>query len=681
MVGDDAVMRWFWVLLLMVVPTFAFATDYYAAATGGSGTASTCLLETPCTLVRSLALAQPGDTVILKGGTYIEVLKTVRSGTNANPIRIMANNRRKPIFQFPTGLPTAPRPQLVSIGHNWIVLSGLVLQGSEIQADTLRIGGSHSGTVVTWAEDIIVEDMLIQNTGDAGINVHDARRVTIRQSEINVTGTRQSGNPPAGIGIHLGSGATGSQAHQIQIYNNVVRGVREHQFVDFKNGTLDVNVHHNIFDGHVAGWTAGVADGLIRGLDGDGVTDANHLFTDNVVRNADGCSHVIKTRREVDTLNNVFYNLTNCGTVFIHAETSTLSAVDGNTTCAPAPVVESVNRGTNAHNQPMATCLAKVDAIVGAPGIASCEIGVVSPTTIVVNLQADVHPPVSSLGTLEVTYDGVAQTVSSTTLTTGSEARVEVAEPPVDNDVVVSVVAAPGVIKNSAYMGGKLCETTADALLLGKGVCGVNPQLTRQCVNYVGTPPGTELLTQAIWRFYGKNNGEGQAALGPEMTHTRVAIGQGFRLRVGVRGGGGGAAPSRSYALAARVCKPTCGPWVDVGDDPNLHGAVFSEDTVQVHDTATTNQLSLSGNTFRPGVFLERPGVTPAIPIASTEQVEWEYSLAISPSSTVVVDGNWLEFRIQHEDGTELSSYPAVPQVTIGASMARYTGSISGTVQ
>lgn len=666
-------------LLLMVLPIVSLASDFYAVPSGGSSTASSCPIEAPCTLGRTLALAQAGDAILLMDGTYSEVLATVRSGTSTAPIRIAANSRRQAILQFPVGIALNPRPTLVSIGHNWIVLEGLVLRGSAIAANTMRIGGTHVGTSVTWAQDIIVDDVLIENAGDAGINFLDSRRVTVRHSEINVTGNRVDGNPPSGVAFHLGSNASGSQADQIQIYNNVVRGVRQHQFVDFKNGSANANVHHNIFDGHVAGWAGGLADGLLRSLSDDGLTDVNHVFSDNVMRNAAGCSSVLNLLREVDVLNNVFYNITSCGSIFISAATSSLSAVDGNTTCSPSPTTESVNRGTNAHNQPMSTCLARVDAIVGVPSVASCEIGELSPTTMVVNLDAGAHPPVSEIADLQVTYDGVDQEVVSTTLTSGSEAQVEVAEAPVDNTVVVEVSAASGVMKNSAYMGAKSCDTTPDALAIGQGVCGVNAQETTICVNQTETPPQVDVLTQSRWRFYSHDGDEGELPIGLEMGSIELAIGQAFRVRMAVRGGGANA-PSRAYELAARVCQEGCGSWVPVGDDPNLHGLVFSEDEIQVHGTPTTNQLALGGKTFVAGAFLERPGATPSIAIASTEQVEWEFSLAVSEASTVVSIGSRIELRMQHGDGTALSAY-TLPSITIGSASSGLTGSISGTIQ
>ena len=98
-----------------------------------------------------------------------------------------------------------------------------------------------------------------------------------------------------------------------------------------------------------------------------------------------------------------------------------------------------------------------------------------------------------------------------------------------------------------------------------------------------------------------------------ENGHNTTPIGSGFRWRVGVRGGGNNS-PSRSYTLAARVCKPTCTPWSVVGDDPNV-GIVFLDDTQQDNGANTTNQLTLGSH-----IFLSRPPVVNGQKIAVAAQ-------------------------------------------------------------
>lgn len=669
-----------WMLLLFLIPGAALATDYYATPSGGSSSASSCPTTAPCTAGRAMSLAQAGDSVIFKNGTYSFQLATVRNGTSSAPIRIRAENRRQAIFQFPSN-PSGGKPRLVSIEHDWIILSGLRLRGSPFENDTLRIGGSHSGSNVNWAENIIVEDMQMENSGGGGTNMHDTRNVTYRYSEINKTSTKPpNASSPGGTAFYMGSASAGSKVDNVVAHNNLIRDVRGHNLVDYKNGTTNIRFYNNLFDGHFRGTDGGRADGLIRSVAKDGVPDANHIFRDSIVRNMEGCFYVIRTEKEVDTTNNVFYDITDCGSVFIHENTSSLSAVSGNITCAPMPTTEQVNRGSNSHNQPMSSCISRVEAIVGVPAIASCEIGGVNDTTVTVNITTAIHPPVSSVGALQVTYDGVNQTENSVTLPSGNQARIVMASQPSSSGVTVRVVAADGLIKNSAFIGGKVCGTNHNNLILGQAVCGENKAQTIICQNTTGgTPQPNELLSQSVSRFYAAHGAEGESPLAPENGGVTLSLGSGFRWRVGVRGGGNDAI-SRSYALASRLCNPTCGNWSVVSDDPAVTGVVFSDDEIQVHLTPTTNRLSIGGRIFLPGVFLEEPGNTPAVAIQATQQVEWEFSLALADSGGTVDAGDQIQLRMQHDDGTALPSYSALPSITIGSASSGMTGSFSGGV-
>jgi len=73
----------------IIVPALAPATAYHVSPSG-SGTA--CSYDLPCSLAEGLGQAQPGDQVLLRGGTYYEgELDLPRSGTAGAPIVIRAN--------------------------------------------------------------------------------------------------------------------------------------------------------------------------------------------------------------------------------------------------------------------------------------------------------------------------------------------------------------------------------------------------------------------------------------------------------------------------------------------------------------------------------------------------------------------------------------------------------------
>ena len=70
--------------------------SYYVSPTGSG---SVCALASPCSLTEGLNQANPGDEVVLRGGTYHQGEVTLpRSGANAAPIVIRAHAGEKPVL-------------------------------------------------------------------------------------------------------------------------------------------------------------------------------------------------------------------------------------------------------------------------------------------------------------------------------------------------------------------------------------------------------------------------------------------------------------------------------------------------------------------------------------------------------------------------------------------------------
>ena len=109
-----------------------------------------------------------------------------------------------------------------------------------------------------------------------------------------------------------------------------------------------------------------------------------------------------------------------------------------------------------------------------------------------------------------------------------------------------------------------------------------------------------------------------------------------------------------------------------------MTGITFQDDQVQQDGAPTTNQLSIGTRTFLAGAFLETDGNTPAVAIAETNQIEWEWSLDIPTDNNPLVPGNRVEFRVQQNDGGVLNTYSVLPSVTIGSMSFGGSGSFSG---
>src|SRR5215471_13848723 len=84
---------------VMLATGTAGATTYYVAATG-SDVSNTGTMASPWRTVRKAAsVAQPGDTVYIRGGSYTEGVSSIpRSGTSAAWITFSAYPGELPIF-------------------------------------------------------------------------------------------------------------------------------------------------------------------------------------------------------------------------------------------------------------------------------------------------------------------------------------------------------------------------------------------------------------------------------------------------------------------------------------------------------------------------------------------------------------------------------------------------------
>jgi len=102
---------------------------YYISPNGSDSNPGTRLK--PWKTIRKAALiVKPGDTVYLLGGIYIESVRFDISGTESNPIKIMAYPGETPIIDGQNQLPPN-YAGLVSVFGNWVQVSGLEVRNSK----------------------------------------------------------------------------------------------------------------------------------------------------------------------------------------------------------------------------------------------------------------------------------------------------------------------------------------------------------------------------------------------------------------------------------------------------------------------------------------------------------------------------------------------------------------------
>lgn len=151
--------------LFVLLAISAHPATYYVATAGTDGNPGT--LEKPfATLQRAQQAAQPGDTVFIRGGTYVvsesQIARRQRiwayvtlldkSGRRDAPIRYWAYPDERPIFDLSGVKPAGMRVHAFQVNASWIHLKGLEVTGVQVTArrHTQSISFANEGSHNTY---------------------------------------------------------------------------------------------------------------------------------------------------------------------------------------------------------------------------------------------------------------------------------------------------------------------------------------------------------------------------------------------------------------------------------------------------------------------------------------------------------------------------------------------------
>ena len=158
---------------------------------------------------------QPGDTLVLRGGTYSQEGRraVTVNGTAAHPIVIRAADGESPLLTRPLStMDTQNNIELVSC--NYLTLRGL------------RFEGGSSGVRILGGTHITIEDCEVFGTGNNAIpmNSGNCDYITIRHTEIHHTGL--SSGDTEGEGMYVGCNNNTCRVTNSVFENNYIHHLR-----------------------------------------------------------------------------------------------------------------------------------------------------------------------------------------------------------------------------------------------------------------------------------------------------------------------------------------------------------------------------------------------------------------------------------------------------------------------
>lgn len=121
------------------------SATYFVAVDGDDSDAGS--IEKPfATLMKAQESAEPGDTVFIRGGTYLvsesrvakstrwfaHVLRFDKSGRSAEPIRYWAYEDERPVFDFADVRPRNQRVHAFSVSGSWLHFRGIEVVGVQV---------------------------------------------------------------------------------------------------------------------------------------------------------------------------------------------------------------------------------------------------------------------------------------------------------------------------------------------------------------------------------------------------------------------------------------------------------------------------------------------------------------------------------------------------------------------
>lgn len=133
--------------------------DYFVSTTGNDGNPGTPA-EPFATVAKATSVAQPGDVIYIRGGTYFlaETIRLTNSGTAGNTIKLWAYPGEKPILDFTNQPYGASYRGILMTGNYWFIKGLEICHAGD---NAIKIESSHNR----------VELCVFHHNGDTGLQI------------------------------------------------------------------------------------------------------------------------------------------------------------------------------------------------------------------------------------------------------------------------------------------------------------------------------------------------------------------------------------------------------------------------------------------------------------------------------------------------------------------------------
>jgi Right handed beta helix region len=242
-------------VLSLASPVLAWSATYHVAK---GGTATSCAqAQTPTSawpsIRQSLACLRPGDTLLIKGGTYIETLQQVWPGGTGEDARVTIKAAPGEKVTLRAESPTSgmyPGWAVVlgTPSEQYITFEGLTFDGAGQTQATVTVTGNPTGTpgVSAGAHHIRFRNCEFANAS-YGPSFSHTHHNEVLCGSIHDVGIGNTQNGLIGHGIYVASDATDNLVEGVEIARNGHYGIHNYAYAE---APADRNIYRNNYLHH-----------------------------------------------------------------------------------------------------------------------------------------------------------------------------------------------------------------------------------------------------------------------------------------------------------------------------------------------------------------------------------------------------------------------------------------------